>query len=210
MACVKNATTGQWEGCGQTGVVSMPGYGGQCAVVGYNKDAQGNRINIIVAMPGGAQRTFATESDFQAACVGAVSAGSYAQVAQPSYAPPAYVPGPTPVMQQQPQNININIPASSGGGTDSALWDAYFRSMSQPPVTQSPAVQSPSTWQYIMPAGGSGVDVAPSGPTVVSPADMQAQEGTPAAAPAPSANSGLIWAIIGGGLIFALAGKGKK
>lgn len=180
--------------------VVMPGYGGQCAVAGSNRDASGNRINIAVAMPGGNVKVFATEAEFQAACYGG----------QPSYAPAPSPPYPS-YQYQQPQPINIQV------GTGGVDYSRYFTDLqrqqaqliktltvvpSLPGTTVTPAQQ---TLIYT-----SGPDGGPSYP----PAAFMAPGTVPAdvktVAEEKPGTPWWIFALIGVGAMYALGGKGKK
>ncbi len=188
--------------------VVMPGYAGQCSVFGYSKDASGNRINLQVAMPGGEQRTFATEADFQAACAGAGA------TPPPSYASPSYASYQPPA----PQNINISVPAASGGADNSYLTALALRSQQQDDLIRQLALQNrrpsggstgsttapvqPSTyWQYTPASPGGGVDYAPAAVTQPEP--------IVAGAPDKPATPWWIWAVLGAGAILVLSKKGK-
>lgn len=173
--------------------VMMPGYGGQCSVFGYSKDAQGNRINLQVAMPGGSQQTFATEAQYAAACGGAMPQPNYPGV------PSGYAPGPQ--APQAGQTINIALPGPSAPSNDAALWAALF-AKDTPSVSSAPppiATQQPTGYTYVPSADASGVAYAPS-----------ADQPQPTLAPAPDAPATPWWIWLGLGAAALYAFKGKK
>lgn len=197
----QGATEGAGPGPGGTPVV-MPSYGGQCSVFGYSKDPRtGERINIQVAMPGGGQRTFATEAQFQAACGGVAGGGG-------SYAAPQVVSMPAAA----PQNISISLPGSSGSDSAwlaelarrSAQQDELIRQLAlQRQRSYTPETPQPQTsWVYTPGSGGGGVEYAPS---------MAVQPETAAIPPAPekAATPWWIWAALGAGALYVVGKKVK-
>lgn len=197
---------GKKKGPGPGGApVVLPGFGGQCSVFGYQKDAAGNRINLQVAMPGGYQRTFATEAEFQAACGG----GAPMQQAAPVYAQP--VPS---------QAININLPASAAPQVqDSGLTTALMYEMARRnaeyeemlrrqretggplPVSQpQQAQQAATTWLTSASQQGTGIT---EGMTLS--AEPPAGDAPPQAQPP---QSWWLWVLMGIGAVYSMKGKG--